>query len=89
MDSSHYIGTLAAVLTTVSFLPQVYKTWKSRDTSGISLSMYAIFVTGIACWFAYGIALDSWPMIISNAITLLLSGSILVMKIRAVKRTTL
>lgn len=85
MHVAHYIGTLAAVLTTVSFLPQVYKTWKSGDTSGISLSMYAIFVTGIACWFLYGIALESWPMIVSNAVTLLLSGSILVMKIRAGK----
>lgn len=81
MEYSHMFGLLAAVLTTVSFLPQVYKTWKTRDTSGISLSMYSIFVIGIACWLIYGLYLMSWPMIVANAITLVLSGSILLMKI--------
>jgi MtN3 and saliva related transmembrane protein len=77
-------GTMAAILTTVSFLPQVYKTWKTGDTTGISLSMYSIFVVGIICWLIYGIFLLSWPMICANSITFLLSSSILVMKIRSI-----
>jgi len=76
------IGYVAAVLTTVSFLPQAIKTFRSRDTRAISLGMYRVFVIGIACWLVYGILLESWPMIIANVITLALSGAILMMKQR-------
>ena len=57
-------------------------TIRTRDTRGISLGMYAIFTVGVALWLAYGIALDSWPMIVANTATLLLAGTILVMKLR-------
>lgn len=86
MEHKHFIGLMAAIFTTVSFLPQVYKTWKTGDTSGISLAMYSIFVIGIACWLVYGIYLESWPMIVANAITLILAGSILIMKIASLKK---
>ena len=85
MDNSIF-GFAAAFLTTVSFLPQVYKTWKTGDTSGISLSMYSIFVLGILCWLVYGCLLMSWPMMSANSVTLVLAGSIWIMKVRAVLR---
>ena len=77
-----WMGYLAAVLTTAAFVPQAVKTLLSRDTSGISLSMYVIFTLGIACWFGYGIYLASWPMIVSNLITFGLSAAILALKLR-------
>jgi MtN3 and saliva related transmembrane protein len=77
-----WLGAVAATLTTVSFVPQALKAIRTRDTRGISLGMYAIFTTGIAFWFAYGVALHSWPMIVSNAITFVLAATILVLKLR-------
>jgi MtN3 and saliva related transmembrane protein len=78
----HWLGTVAAVLTTVSFVPQALKALRTRDTGSISLGMYITFTVGIAFWLAYGVALGSWPMIVSNLITLGLAGAILAMKLR-------
>ena len=80
--SLEWIGYLAATLTTAAFVPQAIKTIRTRDTTGISLGMYVVFTFGIACWFGYGIVLQSWPMIIANVITFLLSATILAMKLR-------
>ena len=80
--SLEWMGYAAATCTTLSFLPQAVKTIRSRDTSGISLWMYVVFTFGIACWFGYGIFLNSWPMIVSNAITFLLSSTILGLKLK-------
>lgn len=80
--SMEWIGYVAATLTTIAFVPQAIKTIRSRDTKGISLGMYVVFTLGIACWFGYGLVLHSWPMIISNVITFVLSLTILVMKLR-------
>lgn len=80
--SLEWLGYAAAILTTAAFVPQALKTIRTRDTSGISLGMYVVFTAGIACWFGYGLFLHSWPMIVSNAITFLLSLTILVMKLR-------
>ena len=80
--SMEWIGYVAATLTTVAFVPQAIKTIRTRDTNGISLGMYVVFTIGIACWFGYGLVLQSWPMIIANIITFLLSATILVMKLR-------
>lgn len=76
------IGYVGAFLTTVSFIPQAVKTIRTRDTRGISLHMYAVFTVGVACWLGYGIALGSWPMILSNIVTLGLSSTILALKLR-------
>jgi MtN3 and saliva related transmembrane protein len=57
-------------------------TIRTRDTRGISLGMYVVFTLGVACWFCYGIVLMSWPMIVSNLLTLGLSATILVLKLR-------
>ncbi len=77
-----WLGYLAAVLTTLAFVPQAVKTIRSRDTSGISLGMYVVFIVGIVCWFCYGIVLGSWPMILANAVTFVLAAVILVLKLR-------
>ncbi len=80
--NQEWLGAVAATLTTVSFVPQALKAIRSRDTRGISLGMYAIFTTGIAFWFAYGVMLHSWPMVVSNAITFVLASVILLLKLR-------
>ncbi|MEL0638822.1 dihydroorotate dehydrogenase (quinone) [Marinomonas sp. TI.3.20] len=75
------LGYIAASLTTVSFLPQVIHTIKLRDTSSISLGMYSLFLVGTMCWLSYGVVLNSYPMIIANTLTVLLSFIIFVMKV--------
>ncbi|KRA21247.1 MULTISPECIES: SemiSWEET transporter [unclassified Lysobacter] len=77
-----WMGYVAATLTTLSFLPQAVKTIRSRDTRGISLGMYVVFTLGVGFWFGYGLALHSWPMIVSNAITFALAATILGLKLK-------
>jgi MtN3 and saliva related transmembrane protein len=81
MDYSELIGYAAAFCTTFSFVPQVVKTLRTRDVSGISLIMYSVFTAGIALWLIYGLLVQAWPVVIANAITLVLAASILGMKI--------
>ena len=81
MNTADLIGSLAACLTTVSFVPQAWLTFKTRDVSGVSLGMYSVFTVGVALWLAYGLLLRSWPMVIANAITLVLALMILAMKL--------
>jgi MtN3 and saliva related transmembrane protein len=76
------IGLLAAFGTTVSFLPQAVKTIQTKDTSGISLSMYTLFTAGTLLWLIYGLMSGSLPVTIANAITLVFASVILVYKIR-------
>ena len=76
------IGTVAACLTTVSFVPQAWQTFRTRDVSGISLGMYSLFTVGVVPWLVYGILLMAWPLIVANAITASLALAILVMKLR-------
>lgn len=82
METIDWIGSAAATLTTTAFIPQALKVWHTRHTADISLGMYAMFTLGVALWLAYGILLMAWPIIIANSITLLLAGSVLIMKIR-------
>ena len=76
------MGFVAAALTTLSFIPQAIKTIRTKETHGISLGMYVTFTIGVAMWLAYGFVLMSWPMILSNIVTLALSITILTLKIR-------
>ena len=76
------IGSVAAVLTTASFIPQAWHSFKTRDVSGVSLGMYSVFTLGVALWLLYGVLLQSWPLMIANSITLLLAAAILGMKLR-------
>ena len=82
MNFSELIGYLAATLTTASFVPQAWHTFKTRDVRGISLGMYSTFTAGVACWLLYGLQLGAWPIVIANCITLALAAAILVMKLR-------
>ena len=83
MDTfSSIIGFVAATLTTISFVPQVIKIWRSRSTHDVSLGMYALFTLGIAMWLAYGLLIHSWPVILANFVTLLLAGTVLLMKLK-------
>jgi MtN3 and saliva related transmembrane protein len=76
------VGYIAAFLTTISFIPQAWMTWKTRRAEGVSLGMYALFTCGVGMWLLYGLMLGAWPIVIANAITLALALFILVMKIR-------
>lgn len=76
------IGYLAAILTTVSFVPQALKTIRTKNTQGISLIMYIMFSIGVFCWLIYGIANKDIPIIIANGVTLCFAVTILFYKIR-------
>jgi MtN3 and saliva related transmembrane protein len=82
MNTIDIIGTLAAILTTASFVPQALHTFQTKDVRGISLGMYSAFTAGVSLWLVYGILLSAWPIIIANAITVSLALAILVMKLR-------
>jgi MtN3 and saliva related transmembrane protein len=88
MNHTEWIGYAAASLTTASFVPQAWLTFKTRDVSGVSLSMYSAFTLGIALWLAYGLLIEAWPVVIANIITLLLATSILVMRLRFGRRAS-
>ncbi|MCX7143188.1 MAG: SemiSWEET transporter [Proteobacteria bacterium] len=79
---SDLIGMIAGALTTIAFVPQVWRVWKTRSTKDISLGMYLVFTTGVVFWLAYGLMLGAWPIIVANAITLALTGTVLVLKLR-------
>jgi MtN3 and saliva related transmembrane protein len=81
MDIVTIVGSLAALASMVSFTPQAWKIIKSRQTKDLSAVMYGITVVGFALWTSYGIMLMQWPIIVTNAVCLLLAGFILVMKL--------
>jgi MtN3 and saliva related transmembrane protein len=82
MNLIDWVGSIAAFLTTASFVPQAWHTFRTRDVSGISLGMYSFFTLGVALWLVYGVLIMAWPIIIANTITTSLALMILVMKIR-------
>ena len=65
----------------MAFVPQAWKSWRTRDLSGISLPMYVLFTLGVALWLAYGVMIASLPVIVANAITFLLAFLVLWLKI--------
>ena len=82
IDFYEIIGLIAAFLTTAAFLPQVFKTYKTKDTSGLSLSMFIALFVGIVLWLIYGIHLKSLPMILANSITAVSSFYLILMKLK-------
>ena len=76
------LGLVAGACTTLAFLPQAIKTWKSRSASDLSLGTFLLLVSGLALWLCYGILLYNWPIILTNGLTLLIAGSILYFKFR-------
>ncbi|SHI40110.1 SemiSWEET family sugar transporter [Algibacter luteus] len=81
MNSTEIIGFTAAILTTAAFLPQVYKTWKTRDVSSLSLPMLLLFFVGIVAWLIYGFLKDSPSMILANSITVVSAFLLIYFKI--------
>ncbi len=77
-----WVGLAAGALTTLSFVPQVLKSWRTRSTHDVSLGMFVTMCVGVALWLAYGILRRDIPMMTANGVTLLLAGSVLWMKIR-------
>jgi len=76
------VGYGAAFLTTLSFVPQAWLTFRTRDVRGISLGMYSVFTVGVALWLLYGLMMGAWPIVLANAVTLALASAILVMRLR-------
>ena len=81
MDAQDLIGYGAATLTTLSFVPQAWLTFRTRDVRGISLGMYSAFTVGVGLWLLYGVLLRAWPIVLANAVTLALASVILTMKL--------
>ena len=82
METSSIIGFVAGLLSTFSFLPQVVKAFKTKHTKDLSLATFAILSGGVALWLVYGILIRELPVIIANISMLVLSVSILIMKIK-------
>lgn len=82
MELVEAIGFIAAALTTTAFVPQVIKAWRTRSTQSISLRMYLMLCTGVLLWLVYGIEINSLPIILANGVTLILTLSILALKIQ-------
>ena len=76
------IGSIAAILTTFAFLPQVFKVIKTKDTESIALGMYLMQVVGTALWLFHGLVINDLPLIMANSVSLVLSGTILRYKLK-------
>ena len=75
------LGYVAATSTTIAFVPRMISIFKTKATKSITLGMYLIFVFGVVCWLAYGIYKVDWPIIVANAVSVVLSSIILIFKI--------
>ncbi|MFH1234006.1 MAG: SemiSWEET transporter [Candidatus Diapherotrites archaeon] len=82
MFSMEMLGFVAGFLTTVSFLPQAIKAWKTKSTKDISLPMYLLFILGVSLWVIYGFLINSLALLLANIVTLIIALFILYMKIR-------
>lgn len=82
MKSIEVLGYIAAILTTSSFLPQMFRIIRTKHTKDISLWMYLVLISGIVLWIMYGFISRSWPVVGANVITLAITTVILVLKIR-------
>lgn len=82
MNVVQLLGLVAGGCTTIAFLPQVLKTWKSRSAKDLSLSMFSIFCLGVVLWLIYGIMVQDIPVIAANMLTLMLASTLLFFKLR-------
>ena len=81
MNGTEILGLVAGLFTTIAFVPQVIKIWKSKHANDISLAMFSLFSSGVALWIVYGLIIGSLPVILSNAVTLVLALAILFLKL--------
>lgn len=86
MASADLLGSIAALFTTMAFVPQVMQCLRTRDLSAISLPMYLIFSLGVFLWLVYGVTISSMPVILANSFTLALSLLILGLKLKTLSR---
>ena len=86
MNALDLLGLVATCFTTSSFVPQIWRTWKTRDVSGISLPTYVIITIGLALWLVYGWLRGDMPLMVANAVMVVLTGAITVMKLRFEQR---
>ena len=77
-----WVSAIAAILTTAAFVPQALHIIRHKETKAISLLMYVAFASGVALWLVFGVMISNWPMIVANAITLMLTLAIVGMKLR-------
>lgn len=84
--SAELIGLSAGALTTIAFIPQVFKIWRTRSARDISLPMYVAFTIGVALWLFYGVLTHSLPVILANLVTLVLACAVILMKLRFDRR---
>lgn len=82
MDFVFLLGLLAGLLTTTAFVPQVLRTWRTKSANDLSTGMFVVFCSGVALWLIYGILTHDLPVVVANAVTLMLALTILVMKFR-------
>lgn len=82
VDSTKLLGLIAGFLTTMAFIPQVVKTWRTRSAKDLSLVMFLLYCLGVFLWMIYGIMIDELPVILWNIITLILAAVILIFKIK-------
>jgi MtN3 and saliva related transmembrane protein len=82
MNPTQLLGLAAGMLTTVAFLPQVIKTWKTRSAKDLSLGMFLFFCLGVVLWLAYGVLVRDIPVIAANFLTLMLASTLLFFKLR-------
>lgn len=82
ISAQDLLGLSAGSLTTIAFVPQIFRIMKTRSAHDISWWMFGIFCTGVALWLWYGIRLDALPLIVANAVTLSLALTILILKWR-------
>lgn len=82
MILTNAVGVAAALCSMTSFAPQIAKIWRDRNADEVSLSMYLVTVTGFTLWCGYGVLIHSWPVEVSNAVCLVMSGVVLALKWR-------
>ena len=81
MSFATALGLVAATLTSLAFLPQVIKTWRSQSAADLSAGSFGTFFVGVVLWLVYGVLVDDLPVIVANTVTLAMAGAILVMKV--------
>lgn len=81
-DATELLGALAGACTTVAFVPQLVRVYRTRSTKDISLGMFVVFCTGVALWLVYGLRVGARPIVVANGITLTLASAILLAKLR-------
>ena len=82
MNYVEIIGFAAGICSTIAFLPQAIKTWKTKHTKDLSIGLFALITTGTFLWLVYGILINSMPIILANIITFILASAILIFKVR-------